>query len=303
MKRFNYDAWLHWRVTNRCNLNCHYCFEFDSEAKKHGELFTIDIPVLINTLHKTNKTFKISFVGGEPFLVPNIVEVCSKITQRHYIAFNTNLTSANIKEFTDKIDPDRVIYILASLHIKELEKRHLLNKYIDHFLLCKEKGFVIDAVEIAHPSLLSQAEQYKYFFRRHKINIVFTHYIGDYNGKKYPESYTTEELSIFDLKQENIERHNQAGKDCNAGYNVAVVCQNGDVFPCHHIREKLGNVYEDIIFKDKLMTCPIQFCECPLKSYDENLFEKAKKENTRALSLVYRKLRAPLTRSKNAQRE
>jgi MoaA/NifB/PqqE/SkfB family radical SAM enzyme len=276
MERFNYDAWLHWRVTNRCNLNCHYCFDFDSDAKRHGEIFKIDIHALIKTINKTNKIFKISFVGGEPFLIPNIVEACTEITKKHYISFNTNLTSANIKEFSEKIDPKRVIYILASLHIKELEKHNLLNRYIDNFLLSKEKGFVIDAIEIAHPFLLSQVEKYKEYFQRNKINIKFGQYIGDYNGKKYPESYTTEELNIFNLNKENVKIHNQEGKICNAGYNVGIVCQNGDIFPCHNIREKLGNIYkEDIIFKDKLIICPVKFCECPLKSYDEYLFEKA----------------------------
>jgi len=70
--------------------------------------------------------------------------------------------------------------------------------------------------------------------------------------------------------------HNQKGKVCNAGYNVGIVCQNGDIFQCYEIREKLGNIYEEnIIFKDKPIICPIEFCGCPLKSYDEHLFEKA----------------------------
>ena len=122
-----YDVSLQWSVTNRCNLNCHYCFQFDSEAKRYGEIYKIDIPAVIKTLNKTNKVFRIGFVGGEPFLVPNMVEACTEITKKHYIAFNTNLTSSNIKEFSEKIDPKRVIHIVASLHIKELEKHNLLN--------------------------------------------------------------------------------------------------------------------------------------------------------------------------------
>jgi MoaA/NifB/PqqE/SkfB family radical SAM enzyme len=271
-----HDAWLHWSVTDRCNLNCHYCISFDSDAKTHDEIFKIDIPALIKTLDKTNKVFRIGFVGGEPFLIPNIVEACTEITKKHYISFNTNLTSSNIKEFSKKINPEKVLGIHASLHIKELEKHNLLNRYIDNFLLCKEKGFVINAVEVAHPSLLSQVKEYKKKFQRKKINIKFGEYIGEYNGKKYPESYTTKERNIFALSKENIKVHNQKGKVCNAGYNVGIVCQNGDIFQCYEIREKLGNIYEEnIIFKDKPIICPIEFCGCPLKSYDEHLFEKA----------------------------
>ena len=143
--------------------------------------------------------------------------------------------------------------------------------------MCKEKGFVIHAIEVAHPSLLSQVEKYKEFFQRNKINIQFGQYIGEYNGKKYPESYTNEELNIFTLSKDNVKIFNQEGKVCNAGYNIGIVEENGDIFLCYQIRKKLGNIYEEnIIFKDKLIICPAKFCDCPLKSYDKYLFEKAK---------------------------
>lgn len=278
-EEFNYDAWLHWGVTSRCTLNCDYCFDFDSVAKRYGKVLKIDIPAVIKTLNKTNKIFRISFVGGEPFLIPNMVEACVEITEKHYISFNTNLTSARIEEFSEKINPEKVFNIHASLHIKELEKVNLLDRYINNFLSCKEKGFNIFAIEIAHPSLLNEVEKYKEFFQRKMIDISFSHFIGEYNGKKYPESHTNEEIGIFGLNKQNTEIHNQKGKVCNAGYNIGLVHPNGDIIRCSQINDKLGNIYEKVTFKDKLIECPIEFCGCPLKSYDEHLFKKALNEN------------------------
>jgi organic radical activating enzyme len=64
---------------------------------------TIDIPVLLRTLDATGKIFKIGFSGGEPFLVPNIIDACVALMEKHYIELNTNLTSLKIKEFAERI--------------------------------------------------------------------------------------------------------------------------------------------------------------------------------------------------------
>ena len=60
-EKTRYDAELQWYVTNRCNMNCHYCFNANSIAKKFGKIAPINISKLIRTLDKTNKIFKINF--------------------------------------------------------------------------------------------------------------------------------------------------------------------------------------------------------------------------------------------------
>ena len=273
----DYDAWLHWVVQDRCNLNCNYCYSFDSDAKKQGAIFSINIPALIHTLNKTNTTFRISFTGGEPFLTPNIIEACIEITKQHYIAFNTNLTATRFKEFGANINPERVIHITASVHIAELETYNLTYRFIDNYVVLREKGFSIDAIEVGHPSLLNHVQKYKDAFKRKGLDIAFGPFVGEYEGRQYPDSYTQEEIHIFDLKDTpNI--FSQKGTLCNAGYNVGIVLPNGDVVNCSPISEKIGNIYEDIKFKDQLIICPVEVCGCPLKCYDKSLFEKALKE-------------------------
>ncbi len=277
----NYDIWLHWAITRRCNLNCKYCFDHDKDIKKTGEVPKINIPSLIRTLNKTNKIFKINFVGGgEPFLIPNLIEACKEITKKHYVSFQTNLTSIKIKELCERINPKRVTHIHTSLHIKELERLNLMNRLIENFQLCMERGFNIYAREIAYPPLASEVKEYTKFFKENNIELIFSHFVGVYNGKKYPAAYTKEETKIFGFDyKKSVETHKQTGKLCNAGYNAGIVDTQGNIIRCSKVKENLGNIYQDIKFKDNLFKCSIEFCGCPLKIYDPYLFEKALKEN------------------------
>jgi len=277
--RPKYDIWLHWSITNACNLNCVYCYRDTSNISK--EEFKIDIPNLIKTLDKTGKIFKISFTGGgEPFVVRNIVETCVELTKKHYVAFNTNLTSPKIKDFCEEVNVDRVLYIIASLHIKELERFNLMDRYIENFHLCESKGISIHALEVGHPDILRETEKYKSFFENRGIKLIFNHFIGEHNGKKYPDSYTEEELEIIkESGGEYKNHHYQQGKLCNAGYNAAEVDIDGNVRICGPLKEKIGNIYTGIKFKKDMIRCPIRLCGCPLNNIDEYLFNKALEEN------------------------
>lgn len=280
-----HEAWLHWNVTDRCNLNCAYCFNHDDPAKKESRLAPLDIEALMRTLDAAGKIFKIRFTGGgEPFLVPNIIEACEAITERHYVGFNTNLTCGNVKEFAGRIDPERVANINVSVHIKELERHGLVDRVIGHYALCKERGFTIVASVVAHPSLAADAERYRDFFETKGMPINFSFFVGTYNGKEYPRSYTAEEIKLFRLNSIWIRRHYEYRGVCNAGFNVGIVLPDGTVAPCFATtRETLGNVYSRIRFRKNLLVCPLKRCNCPLLQFDPYLYKKALKENSGAV--------------------
>jgi len=244
--------------------------------RRHHSPNNINIIRFKNALDKTSKIYKIDLTGGEPFLVSNIVDFCVEITKKYFVAFNTNLTSDKIKEFAEKINPQKVIYINASCHIKELERLNLLDKYIDNFNLCKGRGFNIHATERAYPPLLGEVEKYKKFFKQKGIELGFAQFCGEYNGRHYPEAYTDEEIKIFGLENaSDIKMFRSKGKICNAGYNACVVSYDGTVRPCYGIPEIMGNIFHKIEFKKELIRCPQEYCGCPLNCYDSYLFEKA----------------------------
>lgn len=277
----SHDIWLHWTVNDRCNLNCLYCDSHGSPLKRKGRNPEINIPALIRTLERSGKIFKIRFTGGgEPFLIPNIIEACIEITRKHYVGFNTNLTCGNVREFAEKIDPERVANVNLSLHIEELERLNLIERVTDNYSICKKRGINIVASAVAYPPLLPKVEKYRKFFKEQGITVNFTYFMGVYENKVYPRSYTEEEIDAFDLNRDWLKKHYQYRGLCNAGYNAAMVDPDGNVFPCEGIRKSLGNIYEGIVFNQSLAACPVRHCTCPLKQYDPYLFRKALRENS-----------------------
>lgn len=266
-----YDAWLHWDVTKRCNLDCEYCFGkiTDTSIKVHP----IEIEKLISTLDNTGRTFRISFTGGEPALIPNFVTACQGITEKHYISFNTNLISKNIKQFALEINPERVLHIHASFHYDELVDKNLMNRFIENNNLLKVNGFNIFAEAVAYPKLKNKFYAVTKFAKENSIKLTFAPFYGIYNEQTYPESYSHEDLELFGISENEISCFAQKGELCNAGYNVAVVFSNGNVYPCHQIKTKIGNIYNGIDFSTELVKCPSKKCGCPLNKYDEYLFE------------------------------
>jgi MoaA/NifB/PqqE/SkfB family radical SAM enzyme len=271
-----YEAWLHLVTSYECNLNCNYCI---AEATKPSKLYlktnNINISALKNIINDSNKIYGFNITGGEPLLAPNIVEACIELTKKHFIALITNLTSKKVEKFADKINPERVSSILASCHIKELERRNLLSRYIDNFLLCKNRGFNIIANEVGYPPILKEIDKYKKFFLEKGIELIFSPYIGNYKGKVYPDSYSEKDFKIMGLTRDFLDIFYQYGKLCNAGYNVGVIFPNGDITYCYKINKSLGSIYEGIKFNDKLIRCPYKFCNCPFNMNDPYLFRKA----------------------------
>ena len=88
-----YNAWLHWiGPTRECNFNCFYCGihgHINGNPREVPDLLSrkpvvpIAIEKFVQAIDKTNKIFKISFAGeGEPFLIPNIVDLCIALTEK-----------------------------------------------------------------------------------------------------------------------------------------------------------------------------------------------------------------------------
>jgi hypothetical protein len=251
--------------------------ETRSNTLRSKDHYRIDIAALMNTLNKSKKIFRIGFTSGEPFLVSNIIEACVSITRGHYISLITNLVSGDIKNFSQHIKPNRVVDFHASLHIKELERLKLVNKFIDNFQRLKDKGFNIYAQAVGYPPLAKEVQKYKQFFEKKGIEISFEAFVGSCNFENYPESYTNNELKQFGLDSSVRKIWNTHGKNCIAGYNFASISPQGDIFPCERIHTSLNgsHIYKKINFNNKMIVCPEIFCPCPFYLYDPYLFNKA----------------------------
>ena len=277
---------LLWHVNDSCNLSCDYCVTAQERKRKDVSCSSVDTEKLKTFLDRTKETYFIIFTGGgEPFLSPNIIEAAEIITKEHYLGLNTNLTSSRVKEFCEKIDPNKIRHIIASLHIEEIGRKLLTERFVENYKLCKEKGFKIDARTVAHPKDIWKVNDYRRYFEKRGVEILFDPFIGEYNGKEYPKSYTKEELKILNIPTDEIKKFYTKREYCNAGYNAASVNSKGDVSVCLDlIGVRLGNIYEGFEFRKTCIKCPLDLCTCPLYDIDKNLLEVAMKHKPKRYS-------------------
>jgi MoaA/NifB/PqqE/SkfB family radical SAM enzyme len=269
----NYDVWLHWKITQRCYMGCEYCFEHHLGGRP---LEPIDLPRLMQSLDATGKTFKISFTGGgEPFLVPNLTEVCLELAKKHYLAFNTDFCEAQVHSFLEQIDASRVLLINASCHIEAMKRRRVLDRYIENCLLAREKGIPFALTEVGYPPLRERVGEYREIFAAHGLELVFNTFYGSWEGRDYPAAYTEEEIEAFHIDRNSLDAfYPDSLTLCNAGSTALVVETNGDVLACDMIRKPLGNIYTGFKLLPRVIKCPSKTCSCPLNLYDAPLFER-----------------------------
>lgn len=155
------ELWLNlnhikWNMNSQCNFQCHYCISA-KDLNNNPTIKPIDISKLSEALNFLKGNWHIGITGGEPFLEKDIIDICRVITKKHYLSLLTNLSTKNVYHFADHIDPNKVIYINAAVHIIEREKRDIkLNAYIEKMLYLQKKGFNINALYVAHPVLFDR---------------------------------------------------------------------------------------------------------------------------------------------------
>jgi len=270
-----YAAQFWWLTSDFCNLDCIYCA--NTLINNKAEIPTIDIDKLQFSLKALNKTCRFVFTGGEPFLVPNFVETCAALCKEHYLFVISNFTSNKVKEFADKIAPEKVT-ILGSLHIKELERTKLLDRFIENYFYLQAKGFKVTLQAVAYPELLPEVVHYKKFFSDKGITFDFVPYSGFCNNKEYPKAYKISEKRIFGIKRVFLMRYKRKPGLCNAGYNSFVISPNGNINNCFKLMKKCGHIYDQLPAFRELIKCKHSVCECCTSIIDKPLFKLAVEE-------------------------
>lgn len=181
-----------WTINNQCNFHCMYCWQSHNNKEV---LNPIDLNKLSAGLNCLQKVWVFCISGGEPFLEKNFVDICKIISERHYLGIITNLSTANVYDFADKINPARCFYINAAIHIAEREKRDKnLSSFIDKVLYLQEKGFNITAQYVAHPVLFDRIKSdIKYLKGQGISNVQYKTFYGVHDGKDYPASFSHEQ--------------------------------------------------------------------------------------------------------------
>lgn len=125
---------LELRLGNFCNLKCIMCTEGSSssvlaEREQHRELYSTigiypynprinpwweDQRFLDFCAQRLHRVKRINFTGGEPFIIPEVLEILNRIDKAVTVSFNTNLTKIS-GQLIDQLKTFNNVEIVVSL--------------------------------------------------------------------------------------------------------------------------------------------------------------------------------------------
>jgi hypothetical protein len=234
---------LVWMVFRECNFDCAYCYK----TAEKMEPFDVDAFIEAAAV-QLPQPYRIAITGGEPLMLPWMIELCQKIgAAGNTIEMQTNF-SVNVREFIDNTSPDYIDIIETSYHPAARRRwggDKAIENYAEDLLFARSKGFTATAWMIDDPRIGPDR-----FIEECKI-------LSDAGITPMRKRYTGDECglhigdAIFVL-----------GLRCLAGYRGACMWENFDITVCDHDRTKLGNLFTGVDFKNGPEPCAKDFCGC-----------------------------------------
>jgi organic radical activating enzyme len=269
-----------WDIHYKCNFRCPYCWFYSrwpEEAKKNIYLSAQEWMKHWGNVHDKYGEVRIEITGGEPFIYPDFIRLVKLLSSIHIIKITNNM-SGDIETFVREIDPRRVTLDL-NFHPLFAD----IDPFIKKTLLLKKNGFKTGVCYLAYPPQMGRIGMFKKRFEDEGINFALAAFWGEYRGKKYPESYTREEIEMIRPLLGDIERtvyhlngESPKGRLCNAGHKYAVIRGDGNVVRCGQLPDRIITSLLDKNFHLLDMPEPCEASYCPCNEYG-NLVEMKRK--------------------------
>lgn len=244
-----------WWTSMACNFKCKYCWEV--QAQERGEFKPIPLKPASEWLVVWNrlKPALLDITGGEPFLMPDLVELIVGLDPSIRVGLTSNL-SHPLLEFVRLISPERVVSIAASFHPTENGTRqHPMNPeiFVGRCLFLQSRGFRVTVNCVAWPEQLYLIPAWAEMFRSHGLRF----HVDPYSPiAYYPYEYTDAERRylepwVLPNRQTGL-RVIQPTKpvvvDCSGGLDHLSVQPDGSAWRCILERQlginPLGNVFD-----------------------------------------------------------
>jgi MoaA/NifB/PqqE/SkfB family radical SAM enzyme len=282
-----YDVEADWILLRACNFRCLYCFFSDpasgAKIKMHGTAAQWK-----DGFQATGKTWLLHITGGEPTIYPGFVDLCDELTQNHYLSINSNLSHHCIKIFAQRINPERIHFINAGIHLEERQKNNALNIFIENVYKLRDAKFNVLTSLIMTPHVVNNLSTIYEHLEANGLFAIPKVIRGPYAGNHYPKSYSYEQRQIIynyiikarqmydsllsslsepptinmfhdDLFLSGVK--NYRGRLCAAGYRFVKITPEGSVDRCES-----SGVFGNILSKDvRLLDAPelCDTCYCP----------------------------------------
>lgn len=188
-----------WCPSWKCNYNCKYCHLPTAKEFPHIEN-ACKVYKSEEWIKAFNRFIDINNIeggilhttGGEPLFYDGIFDIFEMMYHRNFsIALVTNL-SVDIHPLIQKIPPEHISDINASLHATD--KHFKWDLFRNRVLLLKQFGYKVNIVFVAHPDQIILIPQYHDFFtKKHNIPFNVVPLVGNCSGitfnsiNDYPE--------------------------------------------------------------------------------------------------------------------
>jgi len=267
-KRFTWD--IHWK----CNYRCPYCWWHGRWQEIANQNFYPGLERLVSTWERVYRLYgpaHIDISGGEPFLYPDFLEFISAIAHYHGLAINTNL-SFEPARMIEKVKNNREkIRLNATFHPLFAD----IDIFINKAKMLQDNCFPIGIAYLAWPGQVKDIIAYREKFSERGFQLALLTFWGDYQGKKYPASYTRQEKEIINPNLGSREGENFQvepfavyGKLCKAGNAYAAIHPDGKTLRCgggswEKEDSYLGNLFaDDFELLAEPYPCKSRYCPC-----------------------------------------
>jgi MoaA/NifB/PqqE/SkfB family radical SAM enzyme len=268
-----------------CNYKCPYCCAGHAppEGRPESPWDEARYLAVIENLCKVDFPINVRIgVGGEFFVSKVLVEGARRLAACDHVKVLNLITNLSFhpQQYARILKgiPKEKVALVASYHPTEV-------KSADAWVAAaKELSTYYDltTMSVAYPPALQHLRETKAKFAAAGLDHFIQPFIGEYQGKLYPQAYSDEERAI--IREVIYSRHDwefllnlKKPGLCNAGFKYLFIDPYGVVKPCggaDHERV-LGDLTRSpkIEFLDGARPCPASACQCDTENIQTKVFE------------------------------
>ncbi len=274
----------------RCNFSCRYCIAGHGEATtdEFGDPVLDDptwdearlrriVANLCRLPYRLNVRLR---VPGEIFLNKRLVRIAEEMTHADNIFSLNLLTNLSLmrhqyERILSGFDAQKLA-IVASYHPTEIRNEAA---WLESARWANAR-FDFAVILVADPPLLATLEGNYRKLRAEGFSVFIQPYIGVYQGRVYPNSYSADERALVGglmYSRHDLEFLLKLVKPglCHAGANSFYVAEDGRVFPCgSNETDEIANLAVSPLVRlhDGPGPCPFRTCQCDTDNMNTVVF-------------------------------
>ena len=247
----------HLEISNKCNLNCAYCYTGPKEEK---ELSTNDWKVIIKKLADAG-IFQVTFGGGEPTLRKDLFKLAEYVSD---YGMNLGMTTNGIS--LDKLDWKRLKKYFKQINVSW----HQNLDTVERALWFLDKHDIPAGINYCYSKKMEwDNSMVRYLANNYNAELLYLVYkpvIKDINNQIAPKDVYAAAKKAADQKL-RVAVDGPCVNKCMMKKKFIDVNSVGEVYPCSFVRNSIGNLlnqdFKDIwINRGKQEKCPyVEFME------------------------------------------